>query len=446
MFNFLLETFRLALKNLRLHKLRSLLTALGIIFGVAAVIIMVAMGEGAKQEALEQISQLGARNILVKSRPPPESSDNTSRSTSTAYGLKRADLARLQTLPDVEAIVPLRNTEQKVVRNDVRVAADAIGTTPDVFDVINLRLARGAYFDKLQYDRAESVCVIGHRAADQLFPSQDPLGQTVKVGSSGGSGSAMLTVIGVLEPTGLRAGTAGATMMGHDPDMSLYFPLTLAEDTFGDTIITRSGVNRTIKQIELSFVWMKAKTIADVEPLAAAAENAVGYTQRAGPQDLSNNPRPDVQVDAPIQILRTAERQQRTFNFIMVGIAGFSLVVGGIGIMNIMLATVTERTREVGIRRALGAKRRHITLQFLIETTVISLAGGVIGIAFGCGGAKVLPAIVALLDPSERYVTAIAAWSVIGSFAVSGLIGVGFGLYPAMKAAWMNPIEALRHE
>src|SRR4051812_49601005 len=153
----------------------------------------------------------------------------------------------------------------------------------------------------------------------------------------------------------------------------------------------------------------------------------------------------DYEVKAPIQILRNAERVNRMFNFIMVGIACFALIVGGIGIMNIMLATVTERTREIGIRRALGAKQRHITLQFLIETTVISLAGGLIGIAAGIGVAKALPAIIDLFS-EQHYPTSVTSWSVIGSFVISGMIGIGFGLYPAMMAAKMNPIEALRHE
>ena len=154
----------------------------------------------------------------------------------------------------------------------------------------------------------------------------------------------------------------------------------------------------------------------------------------------------DADVKAPIQILRNAERLNRMFNFIMGGTASISLIVGGIGIMNIMLASVTERTREIGIRRALGAKQRHITLQFLMETTVISLTGGLIGIALGVFVAVVLPVIVAKFGSGNQYQTSIATWSVLGSFIISGMIGVGFGLYPAMTAARMNPIEALRHE
>jgi putative ABC transport system permease protein len=446
MLNFLLETFLLALKNLRLHKLRSLLTALGIIFGVAAVIIMVAMGEGAKREALEQLSQLGARNILVRSVRPPESNDASSTKNRVLdYGLRTADLVRLKTLPGVESVVPLRNTEQKVVRGNIQVAANAIGTTPEAFDVINLRLARGEYFTPLQSTSGANVCVMGAKAAQQLFPFGDPLNEQIRVGVTG-QGSVLLTVIGVLEPTGLRAGSQGASMMGRDLDMDVYFPLKVSEDVFGESYTKMQGAGFERKHIVLSEIWIKAKNVDDVEDLADTAEYLVGMRQKNGAQDLSSVVRADIEVKAPIEILRTAERQQRTFNFIMVGIAAFALVVGGIGIMNIMLATVTERTREVGIRRALGAKRRHITLQFLIETTVISLCGGFIGILLGVGVAKVLPVLVGMLDAQQKYPTAIATWSVVGSFVVSGLIGIGFGLYPAMKAAWMNPIEALRHE
>src|SRR3954454_17516609 len=185
MLNFLYETFRLGLKNLRLHKLRSLLTALGIIIGVLAVIVMVAIGEGAKQNDLEQLQQLGARNILIRSIPPPESSEASSKTQRVLdYGLKRCDLARLQTLPDVETIVPLRDTQQKVVRGDLRANANAIGTTPDIFGVVNLRLGRGIFFDQIQYEQSQAVCVLGYKAAQQLFPYEDPLGRTVRVGTS----------------------------------------------------------------------------------------------------------------------------------------------------------------------------------------------------------------------------------------------------------------------
>ena len=438
MFRFLLETFLLGLKNLRLHKLRSLLTALGIIFGVTAVIIMVAIGEGAKRQALEQIQQLGAHNILVRSVKPPESSEAAGRTQRMLdYGLKQDDLARLQTMPDVARIVPLRDTEQRVTHGDVRAQANAIGTTPEIFNVIRLPLSRGAYFDQVQYDRGDAVCVMGYMAARQLFPYEEPIGQTIRVGTPG-RGTVVLTIIGVLQPTGLRAGSEGAAMMNRDLDLDIYFPLTLARSAFGTLNIRRQAGAEERKKIELTEVWLQAHSVADVERLAGVAENLVA---------VGKDGRSDVEVKAPIQILRAAERTQRTFNFIMVGIACFALVVGGIGIMNIMLATVTERTREIGIRRALGAKRRHITLQFLIETTVISISGGLIGIGLGSSIATGLPWVVQMLsDTDQRYPTDIAAWSVMGSFIVSGLIGVGFGLYPAVMAARMNPIEALRHE
>ena len=442
MYRFLIETFVLGIKNLRLHKLRSLLTALGIILGVAAVIVMVAIGEGAKREALEQLQQLGAKNILIRSVKPPEGNEASGRMQRTlTYGLKRSDLERLKTLPDLALVVPLRDTEQKVTRGDVRASANAIGTTPDIFRVINLRLARGQFFDEIQYDRGDAVCVVGYTVARHLFPYEEPIGQQIRVGTTG-RGTAVLTVIGVLEPTGLRAGSEGAAMMQRDLDLDVYFPLTLARHTFGDLNVRVQAGTQERKQIELSEVWLQARSVPDVERLSGIAENAVAAT---GPG--ASGPRTDVEIKAPIQILRNAERLNKMFNFIMVGIASFSLIVGGIGIMNIMLATVTERTREIGVRRALGAKRKHITLQFLIETTVISLSGGLIGIALGSGAAAGLPWLVEFLSSSDaKYPTDIATWSVVGSFTVSGLIGIVFGLYPAVMAARMNPIEALRHE
>jgi putative ABC transport system permease protein len=438
MFTFLIETFILGLKNLRLHKLRSLLTALGIIIGVFAVIIMVAIGEGTKQAALEQLNQLGATNILVRSVEPPESNELASRQQRVlSYGLTRSDYNRLKSIEGFRNIVRVRDTRAKVIRKSIQApTANAIGTEPSLFEMINLRPERGALFTPTQYDRADAVCVLGATAAKQLFPFQDPIGETVQVGSRPFSGVIMLTVVGVLEPTGLRAGSEGASMVKLDPDQGVYFPYTLAKSVFGDSIIRQQGGSFERKNIELTEIWLQAHSTDSVERLASVAENMLR---------IGHGGKVDFEVKAPIQILRNAQRTARMFNFILGTIASFALIVGGIGIMNIMLATVTERTKEIGIRRALGAKRRHITLQFLIETTVISLSGGLIGIVSGVGAAKALPWVVKRLSDQD-YPTSIADWSVIGSFIVSGLIGIGFGLYPAVMAARMNPIEALRHE
>jgi len=435
MFNFLVETFLLGLKNLHLHKLRSLLTALGIIFGVTAVIIMVAIGEGTKQAARAQMEQLGATNIMIRSVKPPESNDAGQKTQRVLnYGLKRDDVKILKSLKHVKTVVPLRDTEQKVVRDHVRATANAIGTTPDAFVVMRLGLDRGRYFTEFENDVDEpaQVCVLGALAAQQLFPYTDPLDQTVMVGTSG-RGTVLLTVIGVLAPTGMRAESAAGEFVGRNLDQDVYFPLSLAENTFSDAISKPIPGGFERKNIEISDVWIQVDDISNVENTAGVAENSM----RNAHVNVV-----DFEVKAPIQILRNAERLNKMFNFVMVGIASFSLVVGGIGIMNIMLATVTERTKEIGIRRALGAKRKHIILQFLIETTVISLTGGLIGIGLGVGGAKLIP----LLATGTDYRTAVTTWSVLGSFIVSGAIGIGFGLYPAYKAAQMNPIDALRHE
>lgn len=433
---FLAETFLLGLKNLRLHKLRSLLTALGIILGVAAVIAMVAIGEGAKQAAMEQMEAMGANNIVVRGVKPPESNDASEKTQKVlTYGIKRTDLLRLETLPHVQSIVPLRDNDQKVVHGDIRASANAIGTTAEIFSVMNLGLDRGRYFTTTDYEQQQHVCVLGAMVAQQLFPYADPLGQTIQVGTSG-MATLVLRVVGVLQPTGLRPDASQEGIIKRNLDQDVYLPLSLAQDTFGDSIIKRQAGAMERKQIELTEIWMKADDIKQVENLALIAQNTIQTTHGASI---------DYEVKAPIQILRNAEKLSRTFNFMMGGIAGISLVVGGIGIMNIMLASVTERTKEIGIRRALGAKRRDITLQFLVETTVLSLAGGLIGIAVGIGFAKVLPPLVKYFSDSP-FRTSIASWSVIASFVISGLIGIFFGLYPAIMAARMSPIEALRHE
>jgi putative ABC transport system permease protein len=290
--------------------------------------------------------------------------------------------------------------------------------------------------------------VLGSVAARQLFPYQDPLYQTIQVGQSGRA-VVMLTVIGVLEPTGLRAGADSAGIMLRDIDQDIYFPLSLAHRTFGDVVIRMQAGSQERKQVELTEIWLQAEDRDQVERIASVAANVLSH---AHPKMQ------DVDVKAPIQILRNAERLNRMFNFIMVGIASFSLVVGGIGIMNIMLATVTERTREIGIRRAIGAKRRDIVWQFLAETTVLSVAGGLAGILGGLscplviGWARALfaqaaPKMMANLPEVVRDMRPeVLPESIVIAFIISVMIGIVFGLYPAVRAAHMDPIEALRHE
>ena len=435
MLRFLFENLWMGLKNLRLHKLRTLLTAMGIIIGVAAVIIMVAIGEGNKREAMKQMEQLGATNIVLRSVPPPQTSSTAgANNRAFSYGLTEQDLERLRTVPGQVMAVPLRMTEQRVSNNGVRYnSIDAVATTPQFFQIFNLRCSAGQVFTELQNRRREAVCVLGAEAARLMFPTSDPLGQTVLIGTPT-RGTTVVTVVGVLRATGLRASGEQSGIMQWDMDLNLYFPTTHSQDVFHNVVVVQKPGSVERKVIEISEVWIKADSMADVEPVSAILANSVGLPKRN-----------DVTAKAPLEILRAAERQARMFNLIMVSIAAFSLVVGGIGIMNIMLATVTERTKEIGIRRALGAKRKHITLQFLIETTAIALVGGLLGIAFGMGGAKALTWLVETYG-SGGYPTAIAPWSVVGSFVISGVLGVGFGLYPAITAARMNPIEALRHE
>src|SRR5439155_6547070 len=275
MLNFLVETFVLGLKNLRLHKLRSLLTALGIIFGVAAVIIMVAIGEGTKQSALEQLRRLGAKYTHVLSTEPPETNDASSRQQRVlSYGLTRTDFNRLQELPGFKNVIRVRDTRVKVIHGSTLApTANAIGTEPALFDMINLRLERGHLFTPMQYDRADAVCVLGATAARQLFPYEDPIGQPVQIGTKPFTSIIMATVIGVLERTGLRAGSEGASMMKLDSDQGVYFPYTLAKSVFGDSITRFQAGSMERKNIELTEIWLQARRTADVERLASIAEN-----------------------------------------------------------------------------------------------------------------------------------------------------------------------------
>jgi putative ABC transport system permease protein len=440
---FLIETIRLALSNLRLRLLRSVLTALGIIFGVAAVIIMSSLGEGKKQQALAQIDRLGARNIIVRSiRPPETQNQNTQRASFVnRYGLTREDLAVIrQNFPDAEAIVPLKDVGSQIVRNERRSTSQAYGTTPALLNVARLTVARGRYLNQGDLEATSLVAVIGDQVAREFFPLEDPVGQTLRIDAKA------FVVVGVLQPVGL-AGGAGATLIGRDLNSDVHIPITTAEATFGDTVFRRVNGAFQGNAVQVAEIYLSVPTRDRVMADSSRLERII---------QVRKPNQPDVRIIVPFELLATAEREARTFNLVFGAIAAISLLVGGIGIMNIMLASVTERTREIGIRRAIGATRRHILWQFLVETSVLSAVGGMIGVGLGVGGSLLLTYVVKALpqlpvigrqfESGVELPTALTGWSIIVAFVVATATGLIFGLYPARRAAQQDPIVALRHD
>jgi len=423
----LLEIVRLGLKDLALHKLRALLTALGIILGVAAVITMVSLGEGSKQEALLQIERLGARNIIVRSQPRSDSESQAGQQTGfvNRYGLTRADLRVIEeNFSDAETIVPLKLIGSELLKEEKRMVSQAYGTTPDLTEAANIRVQPGGrYLTWDDQDNQRMVCVIGSEVASKFYPFDDPVGQTLRIDDKS------LKIVGVLEPVGLSGG-AGAALVGRDLNLDVHLPISTARATFGDTVSRNSSGSFSTSEVEVSEIYIVAprrdRVVVDAERLKRVLE-----VRHPGLQEVS--------MIVPFELLENARKSALTWNLVLGAIAGISLLVGGIGIMNIMLATVTERTREIGIRRAIGAKRRQIIGQFLIETVVLSLVGGLIGVGLGL----VIPEAI------ERFAdmpTVVTTWSVVLSLSISAGVGIVFGIYPAYRAAMVDPIIALRHE
>jgi putative ABC transport system permease protein len=435
--SFFLETVWLGLKNLRLHMLRSILTALGIVCGVAAVIMMVAVGEGTKRQTLQDIERLGARNIIIRSQRPPESASagGEQRQGVIKYGLKHEDMRRLEAaFPGVEHIIPLKQIGSELLRNDRKMNAQAYGTVPELADVANLRIARGRYLLDYDLDRRAKVAVIGHEIANLLFPLEDPIGKTFRIDQQ------VLTVVGILSPVGL-AGGAGSALVGRDLNKDIHLPLTTASTIFGDMIVQRQSGSFQASEVELSEIYL-ASASRDMVLLDAARARRVVDVGHAGKSDVA--------FIVPYELLESARKTTLVFNAVLTVIAAVGLLVGGIGIMNIMLATVTERTREIGIRRALGATRNNITIQFLIETGVLSMAGGVVGIIAGISLSFGLEALMGqwsrVLGEDASVAFYVTGWSVVVSFLVAAATGLVFGLYPARVAARQDPIVALRHD
>jgi putative ABC transport system permease protein len=418
---------KLGMKSLLLHKLRSGLTVLGIVFGVAAVISMLAIAEGTSRDAQEQIGALGAKNIIIRSVKP---SDEAIASTSGRpprilnYGLKYADYDRmLETIPTIHKILPIREIRKQIRRGPYSIEGRVVGTTHEYAEFNLLQVEKGRFLTAADNEAYQNYAVLAAETAEKLFPYEDPRGQSVKLGTD------YYTVVGV---TARRASSAGigGSLAAQDFNKDVYIPLNTCKLRFGERIVDNRSGSSQAEETQLTQITLQVNTIDDVLPTVPLVQ--ASYEKY--------HAKKDVEMTVPYDLLLSARRQARQFAIILGTIAAISLLVGGIGIMNIMLATVTERTREIGIRRALGAKQRDITQQFLIETVVLSGVGGLLGVAVGF----IIPLLIVFFIKDQKAI--VTTYSVLLSFGISVAIGILFGIYPARRAAMMDPIEALRHE
>jgi putative ABC transport system permease protein len=408
-----LEYLRSASGDLIRHKLRTLLTMLGIIFGVGAVISMLSIGAGAQAEALQVIDSMGLRNVILREKPAAPDDLYTIRERS--LGLSLRDLEGLREVaPDVRAAsARKRIRSDRILSGSGRSEGQVLGVSRSYFELSNLRLESGSLFDAVEEQTHQRVCVLGHRAARDLFAYHDPLGQPIKINE------VWFRVVGTLAPQNVGQESFQGVEL-ESADNSVFIPITSALKMF----------DRDTLESELD------ELVLQVAPQASIEANTVllGDVLRE-----MHGGETDFTLVVPEQLLDQSRRTRRIFNVVMGGIAGVSLLVGGIGIMNIMLASVLERTREIGVRRAVGARRRDILSQFLFESVVISLAGGLIGVLLGFS-------IAGAVSTLSEWKTVVTGFSILLSFGFSLGVGVIFGTYPALSAARLDPIEALRYE
>jgi putative ABC transport system permease protein len=431
----------LGLKSLLLHKLRSGLAILGILIGVTAVIWLVAMGEGVSYQAQQQIKDLGANNIIVRSAKPP--SDVTrGGGFIIAYGLMRDDYDRIVTnVPTMQQAVPMREIRKEARFLDKLIDVRVVGCTAKYLAMNNLEMARGRFLTDKDFEKGENVAVIGDETARELFPYEDPIDEFLQIDNE------FYKIIGQTESK-TPSGGIGGSLAAQNYNLDVYIPLSTLRTRIGDIVVTSKAGSREGEQVELSQITVTVHELEQVDETADIIKTLLAKF----------HPNGDYSITVPKELLQQAQVLQMMFNLLLVLIAGIALLVGGIGIMNIMLATVTERTREIGIRRALGAKQRDIVAQFLSETIVLSATGGLLGVFFGFLCHPVIDgtrAVVGQLFPDvyaslpsniQQLEPRIAPWSIIAAFLISVGVGVVFGLYPAQRAAKMDPIEALRHE
>jgi putative ABC transport system permease protein len=469
---FLIRTIQLGVKSLILHPMRSILTVLGIFIGVASVIWLLAIGEGISEEAQRQIQDLGATNVIVRSvRPPVEATASTSGPVE--YGLRYDDYRKLTaTLPTLQSALPIRELRRTFSFDGRNVDGRLVGCTSEYAEVMGLKLERGRFLEDTDEEEGHNYCVLSNGVAKTLFPYEDPIGRRVYMSES----KDYFQVVGILKFRQAMSGIGGS-LGAQDFQGDVYVPLSTLRRRIGSLVVTRRGSTFDAEILELSQITLRVRELETTEETGEVVRKTADVVRvmfnvrqedkgklpatTAITEVHSMNERPpreDIAVVVPEELLEQARVTRLMFMLFMGLIAAISLVVGGIGIMNIMLATVTERTREIGIRRALGATRSHIMWQFLVETVTLSVVGGATGIAVGLLCPKVIdlvrelvkanaPELMASLPEVVHRLQPRIVWGSLPlAFGISVAIGVVFGLYPAMRAAKMDPIEALRNE
>jgi putative ABC transport system permease protein len=415
------ENVRVALDGLLANKLRSTLTMLGVIIGVGAVIALMSIGAGAQAAITEQITSIGT-NLLIVIPGAPEGEGGVRGSFGSASNLTYADaqaIADTSNVPDAKYVAPIFDQNAQIIFGAVNINASVTGVTEDYLPTFNLTVAQGRFIDAGDVNKRSDVAVLGYQAAQDLFGSFDPLDQKIKVSLPGGNGRVSLTVIGVLEEKG------GAGF--NSPDNAVLVPISTAQNRLFNGRNARG-------QLIVSDITV----VATSQSTTTAVQDEIDALLRRR-HDLTPSEDADFRVLNQADLLSAATQVTGILTAFLGAIAGISLLVGGIGIMNIMLVSVTERTREIGIRKAVGARRADILVQFLMEAIVLSVLGGTIGILLGAGLAK----IVSLTGLVSSLVT---LNSVLLAVGFSMAVGLFFGIYPANQAAKLNPIEALRYE
>ncbi|MEZ5492662.1 MAG: ABC transporter permease [Gammaproteobacteria bacterium] len=419
---------QVGLKSIYSHGLRSLLTVLGIVIGVAAVIAMLAVSEGASYEAQQQFRDLGASNILLKSVKPAEIEENSGQGfgppQAVVYGLTGADIDTIRmTIPGVNGVISSRIVKKNIWHLEKSMNADVVGTQVDYPVSRNYTLQAGRFFSEAEVRDHANVVVLSDEVSRQLFPIDNPLGQSIKIDSD------YYNVVGIMEPEGFSNLGQNQAGSSNAAPTRVFVPITSSRSRFGETLVRQTAGGMESETVELHEAIIRVDNQETVIEVGEIIEQILQRRHRGA----------DYTVEVPLALLRQAEESALRDQIVAGAIAGISLLVGGIGIMNIMLASVTERTREIGIRRALGAKKRDIITQFLIEAVILSGVGGLIGVVLGV----IIPFAISAFWGMTTIVTPMAP---LLAFSISALIGVIFGIYPSMRAAEMDPVEALRHE